>query len=212
MQRARHARRAHAAALRSPVLPGSHRPPVRAVDSITTSSTSRSTSQSASFRRSAGWSRPSGVQSGTRRRSRRRPRRPPASSCGRQFLRSGTASGSLRGARASSRQSGSRAIVVSPSPRRSIIRSITHAPDQTVARPHCGNRPEHPAISTSGTTLTSAERPSRIPASQPTIPFYDFNFRSSPSAVSTISPRPLVANPSVARSASSGRPHLRTWA
>jgi hypothetical protein len=40
------------------------------------------------------------------------------------------------GERASSHQSGSRAIVGAPEPqRRSIIRSITHAPDQTVARP-----------------------------------------------------------------------------
>ena len=101
-----------------------------AVDSMTTSSTSRSTSQSA--RRAQigrASSRPSGVRSGSRRRPRRRPPRPPASSCARQFPRSGTASASPRGSgeRASSHQSGSRAIV---GPRRNATTlnySVNHA-------------------------------------------------------------------------------------
>ena len=84
-----------------------------AVDSMTTSSTSCSTSQSARPRRSAGvvptfWR--------SKRKSpstSRRPPRPPASSCARQFPRSGTASVSPweSGERASSYQSGSRAVV-----------------------------------------------------------------------------------------------------
>ena len=133
MERARERRRAVArAALRSPVLfqRFPHRPPVlrgRFHDDFLDLVLDEPVGQRAQIGRRS--SRPSGVQSGSRRRPRRRPPRRPTSSCARQFPRSGTASASPCGSgeRASSHQSGSRAIAGLAEHATTLNYSVNHA-------------------------------------------------------------------------------------